>query len=646
MENVKHYGNPTRPSDGNSQEHLMGQDDGMRSLLEAAIGLTSLGAPTTPSPSSSEKITSSVSPVKGADAAAGPSPVLRNDEPARKKPKMTTMTIVKTEPTFLPSTSTPSILSRPTSLPFSHFHDQVPMFLRGNDLRIGSIPTSVLEHLSRNTELTHPLRSATAIQPPTSCTESESFHQYLNPAPASPSPSSMPLPASDDTQSFPETLYEILSCPSNHHILSWLPHGRGFEIHNKELFVSHILESYFDGAKYTSFTRRLKRWKFERVPRGPEMGAYYNNYFVRDSPDLIKCMIHGMDCEKQPREIKRNGQLSNVEEDMGKGNKKEPEAAQSMTTALDDSLSDSNIDAAVVAAAMEVHRHLKQQKLSKNHEIEPQEKNTQQQQQENHDQENRNSRDGSSSSNHPTPYNPNDYDLLEMAASQPVKNNQCDQQQKSPKQERKSQRKRKQQQGSSSPEPTPYNPEDSINVMLRQDCESISRLPRVKKPKARKAKGCSNGSTPKTSLYERHVVSPSSEVEGKQCMNDNEMHNLPYLPNISSNNVNDAFTLQNIPSSLSLSHEQMMSRILSGSKTHKEIMMMAARDLQSRGQMSDALQQHNQVSPQFQSMQMPLSLSMMQPLSLSRSRYLSSSHAMMKLRGRMEQDLVMAKVTA
>jgi len=96
------------------------------------------------------------------------------------------------------------------------------------------------------------------------------------------------------TQNFPETLYEILSDPANCNILSWLPHGKGFVILNRQLFASHILPQNFDGAKFTSFTRRLKRWKFKRVPRGPEMGAYFNKYFVRDMPDLVSGMMYGI----------------------------------------------------------------------------------------------------------------------------------------------------------------------------------------------------------------------------------------------------------------------------------------------------------------------------------------------------------------
>lgn len=91
-----------------------------------------------------------------------------------------------------------------------------------------------------------------------------------------------------NTKNFPETLFDIISDEQNNNIISWLSHGKGFIIHSKQLFGELILPKYFDGAKFTSFTRRLKRWQFNRVPRGPELGAYYNNYFMRDKPDWVR----------------------------------------------------------------------------------------------------------------------------------------------------------------------------------------------------------------------------------------------------------------------------------------------------------------------------------------------------------------------
>mmetsp|Transcript_17102 Transcript_17102/g.30192 ORF Transcript_17102/g.30192 Transcript_17102/m.30192 type:complete len:698 (-) Transcript_17102:128-2221(-) len=110
-----------------------------------------------------------------------------------------------------------------------------------------------------------------------------------------------PLPTPHQTtpvpsnKNFPETLFDVISSEEHAHIISWLPHGEGFIIHDKQRFSSMMLPRYFDGAKFTSFTRRLKRWSFVRVPRGPELGAYYSKNFVRGHLQLVQKMRYRMD---------------------------------------------------------------------------------------------------------------------------------------------------------------------------------------------------------------------------------------------------------------------------------------------------------------------------------------------------------------
>ena len=94
-----------------------------------------------------------------------------------------------------------------------------------------------------------------------------------------------------NTKSFPETLYGILSMPEYSTMIQWLPHGNGWIITDKKAFTNEVLPKYFEGAKFTSFTRRLKRWNFERVLEGPELGAYYNSYFVMDKPELMQHLM-------------------------------------------------------------------------------------------------------------------------------------------------------------------------------------------------------------------------------------------------------------------------------------------------------------------------------------------------------------------
>jgi hypothetical protein len=100
----------------------------------------------------------------------------------------------------------------------------------------------------------------------------------------------------DVTMTFPQRLMDILNNDEEHgDTISWLPHGRGFMIYKKKLFETKIMPKYFHkNSKYTSFTRKLNRWGFVRVTRGPEMGAYYHKFFKRGESRL--CMQ--MSCQR------------------------------------------------------------------------------------------------------------------------------------------------------------------------------------------------------------------------------------------------------------------------------------------------------------------------------------------------------------
>jgi hypothetical protein len=83
-------------------------------------------------------------------------------------------------------------------------------------------------------------------------------------------------------------LMQIVSDESTNDVVAWLPHGKGFQIYKKKKFASDVLPKAFKQSKYTSFTRKLNRWGFTRVTRGPETGAYYHKYFQRGNTRL--CM--------------------------------------------------------------------------------------------------------------------------------------------------------------------------------------------------------------------------------------------------------------------------------------------------------------------------------------------------------------------
>lgn len=80
---------------------------------------------------------------------------------------------------------------------------------------------------------------------------------------------------------------EILDNEEISDIISWLPHERGFTITDKKRFATEVMPIYFKESKYTSFTRRLNRWRFTIQTQGHKKASYYHPNFVKG--DVASC---------------------------------------------------------------------------------------------------------------------------------------------------------------------------------------------------------------------------------------------------------------------------------------------------------------------------------------------------------------------
>ncbi|KAL9184807.1 hypothetical protein ACHAXT_002584 [Thalassiosira profunda] len=127
------------------------------------------------------------------------------------------------------------------------------------------------------------------------------------------------LLGSDIPLTFPQKLMELLSNPQVADIVTWLPHGKGFLILQKRKFALEVMPLYFKHSKFTSFTRKLNRWGFQRVARGPEMGAYYHKFFQRGN--YLLCMQ--MHCQSTNKSASSTAKEGNED---GKAANKAPEA--------------------------------------------------------------------------------------------------------------------------------------------------------------------------------------------------------------------------------------------------------------------------------------------------------------------------------
>lgn len=69
-------------------------------------------------------------------------------------------------------------------------------------------------------------------------------------------------------------------------IVSWLPDGQHFQVHNPQLFVQKVIPKFFKQKSYKSFQRQLHLYGFQRETDGHHRGAYFHESFVRNNRQL------------------------------------------------------------------------------------------------------------------------------------------------------------------------------------------------------------------------------------------------------------------------------------------------------------------------------------------------------------------------
>ena len=76
---------------------------------------------------------------------------------------------------------------------------------------------------------------------------------------------------------FPFRLHKMLSDVEERgdaSIVSWMPDGLHFKVHNPKRFVEEIIPKAFKQKSLKSFQRQLHLYGFQRVQDGPNKGAY------------------------------------------------------------------------------------------------------------------------------------------------------------------------------------------------------------------------------------------------------------------------------------------------------------------------------------------------------------------------------------
>jgi len=88
---------------------------------------------------------------------------------------------------------------------------------------------------------------------------------------------------------FPWRLHQMLEeieQAGDAQVVSWLPDGQHFQVHNPQLFVQNVIPKFFKQKSYKSFQRQLHLYGFQRETDGINRGAYFHESFVRNNRQL------------------------------------------------------------------------------------------------------------------------------------------------------------------------------------------------------------------------------------------------------------------------------------------------------------------------------------------------------------------------
>jgi hypothetical protein len=99
---------------------------------------------------------------------------------------------------------------------------------------------------------------------------------------------------------FPVKLYRLLldvEDMGRQDIVSFTPSGRAVRIHKPKEFTQSIVPRYFRQKQLNSFKRQLNMYGFDRIPRGPDAGAFMHPLFERGRPDLLERIVRTSDAD-------------------------------------------------------------------------------------------------------------------------------------------------------------------------------------------------------------------------------------------------------------------------------------------------------------------------------------------------------------
>lgn len=92
---------------------------------------------------------------------------------------------------------------------------------------------------------------------------------------------------SNRAETFPLKLHKLLADlearEGGQEIASFLPNGRAFRVYKPQAFEA-IMKDYFNMKMFPSFQRQLLLYRFKRIKKGKDKGAYFHDLFQKGNP--------------------------------------------------------------------------------------------------------------------------------------------------------------------------------------------------------------------------------------------------------------------------------------------------------------------------------------------------------------------------
>jgi hypothetical protein len=92
-------------------------------------------------------------------------------------------------------------------------------------------------------------------------------------------------------ETFPVVLHRLLldvESMGSQAVISFTPSGSAFRVHQPDAFMNEIAPKYFRQRFFTSFTRQLNTYGFDKLASWPDEGAFAHPKFKREKPELCK----------------------------------------------------------------------------------------------------------------------------------------------------------------------------------------------------------------------------------------------------------------------------------------------------------------------------------------------------------------------